>query len=198
MIEEIIKREWDFFQKVHHIDGRADCQDDFETFYLQRKSQFEVFYDDVNKSYLQDLKDYEKIGRNPLMEKYAYMMESSDPEYFQTIKEYLPQLAPQQIQLINSICAIEVDMREEFNQQYPHLASHARYTHTSEDTQAETSFETYLRGELSTYSFETLWLYGKMLVDMINKQENIIFSIMEHTAKAYGYQSLEKAEQRHQ
>lgn len=197
MIEEIIKREWDFFQKVHHIDGRADCQDDFETFYLQRKSQFEVFYENVRESYLQDLKNYATIGRNPLMEKYAYMMESSDPKYFQTIQDYLPKLDQQQKQLIDSICEIEVAMREEFNQQYPHLASRARYTHTNEDTHEDTSFETYLRGELSTYSPYTLWLYGKMLADMMNKQENIILLTMEHTVKAYGYQSLEEAEQRY-
>lgn len=37
MIEEIIQREWDFFQKVQHIDGRASCQDDFETFINKEK-----------------------------------------------------------------------------------------------------------------------------------------------------------------
>lgn len=49
MVDEIVQLEWDFFQQVHHIDGRASCQDDFETFYLQRKSQFEAFYQNVQK-----------------------------------------------------------------------------------------------------------------------------------------------------
>ena len=56
MVDEIVQLEWDFFQQVHHIDGRASCQDDFETFYLQRKSQFEAFYQNVQKACLQDLK----------------------------------------------------------------------------------------------------------------------------------------------
>ena len=45
-----------FFSTGSHIDGRASCQDDFETFYLQRKSQFEAFYQNVQKACLQDLK----------------------------------------------------------------------------------------------------------------------------------------------
>ena len=43
IIEEIIQREWDFFQHVQHIDGRASCQDDFETFEKQRTAQFLVY-----------------------------------------------------------------------------------------------------------------------------------------------------------
>lgn len=196
MIDEIIKREWDFFQEVHNIGGRASCQDDFETFYLQRKGQFEVFDDDVNQSYLQDLKDAKEIGRNLIMEKYAYMMESTDPQYYQTIQNQLPVLNEQQKELINYICEIEVQMREEFNQLYPHLASQARYTHTQEDEIDDTSFETYLRGELSTYSGHTLWLYGKMILQMLEKQENMIMLIMERTVKAYGYVSLDDAEKK--
>lgn len=194
MIDEIIKREWDFFQQVQNIGGRASCQDDFETFYLQRKGQFEIFDDDVRESYLQDLKDAKEIGRNLVMEKYAFMMESTDPEYFQTIQDQLPVLDSQQKELINYICEIEVQMREEFNQQYPHLSSQARYTHSQEDEKDDTSFETYLRGELSTYSAHTLWLYGKMILQMLENQENMIVLIMERTVKAYGYSSLDDAE----
>ena len=56
MIKEIIEREWEFFQKVQNIGGRASCQDDFETFNIQRTAQFKVFYQDVLESYLNDLK----------------------------------------------------------------------------------------------------------------------------------------------
>ena len=34
-IEEIIKIEWQMFQNVDNLGGRADCQDDFETFLIQ-------------------------------------------------------------------------------------------------------------------------------------------------------------------
>ncbi len=197
MIDEIIQREWEFFQKVHNIGGRASCQDDFETFYLQRKGQFEVFYDNLLQSYLQDLKDAKAIGRNLVMEKYAYMMESTDFQYFQTIKGDLPVLDFKQRELIDYICQVEVQMREEFNQKYPNLSSLMRDTYSHEDQQDDTSFETYLRGELSTYSPQTLWLYGQMIVDMLKRNENMIIHIMHKTIEAYGYSSLEEAEEKH-
>lgn len=194
MIEEIIQREWDFFQKVENIGGRASCQNDFETFYLQRKGQFEVFYPEVNEAYLEDLKLYKEIGRNPIMEKYAYMMESTEPEYYELIKKQLPQRSEDQIQIINSICQIEVSMREVFNEKYPKLSNNARNTYTSDDKKEDTSFETYLRGELSTYSSRTLYLYGRMLADMLEKDQNIVLMIQEKTVQAYGYQSLDDIE----
>lgn len=194
MIEEIIQREWDFFQEVHNIGGRASCQDNFETFYLQRKGQFEVFYPEVNESYLKDLKLYKEIGRNPIMEKYAYMMESTDKDYYDTIKDQLPERSEEQMDIINTICRIEVAMREVFDQQYPRLSSLARDTHTGDDQQENTSFETYLRGELSTYSPETLYLYGRMIANMYQNDQNMILMIQEKTVQAYGYRSLDDAE----
>ena len=193
MIEEIIQREWDFFQEVHNIGGRASCQDNFETFYLQRKGQFEVFYPEVNESYLKDLKLYKEIGRNPIMEKYAYMMESTDPEYFDTIRDQLPAVDQQKKDFINALCDIEVSMREDMNEKYPYLLAQARLTHTLEDEKDDTSFETYLRGELMTYSDETLYLYGQMVLRMVQNQENLIEKILTNTVKAYGYSSLEEA-----
>ena len=68
-----------------------------------------------------------------------------------------------QKKLIESIVAIEVTMREEVNEKYPQIASLARYTYSYEDDIENTSFETYLRGELSTYSPHTLYLYGQMI-----------------------------------
>lgn len=196
MIEDIIQREWEFFQQVQNIDGRASCQDDFETFYLQRKSQFEVFPPDLQQSYLNDLIEAKNVGRNPVMEKYAYMMESTDPSYYQTIKDSLPKIDDMQLQMIDTMCRIEVEMREEFNEQYPYLSQNARYTHTSEDEIDDASFETYLRGELKTYSMETLSLYGIMLIYKYKHQQNLITEIMTRTVKAYGYESLEDAERK--
>lgn len=194
MIKEIIEREWEFFQKVQNIGGRASCQDDFETFYLQRKSQFEVFSTELLQSYLLDLKEAKNQGRNMIMEKYAYMMESTDPAYFLQIQDQLPVIDLSQRELIDFICQIEVSMREEFNQKYPYLACNARETHTYEDQKDETSFETYLRGELMTYSSQTLYLYGQMLVEKMKNNRNIIIEIMEKTVISYGYVSLEEAE----
>ncbi len=193
MVEDIVNLEWEFFQQVHHIDGRASCQDDFETFYLQRKSQFEAFDEDVQKACLRDLEVAKQVGRNPVMEKYAYMMESTDPQYYQQIQDSLPEVDQQKRDLIDAICEMEVTMREDMNQKYPYLLSQARLTHSYQDEKDDTSFETYLRGELMTYSDETLYLYGQMVVNMVKNGENLIENILLHTVKAYGYSSLEEA-----
>ena len=128
------------------------------------------------------------------MEKYAYMMESTDPEYYDQIKDQLPTRTKEQLDIIDSICQIEVTMREEFNQRYPKLAGNARDTYTEDDQKNNTSFETYLRGELSTYSPQTLYLYGKMLADMYQKGQNIVLMIQEKTVQGYGYASLDDIE----
>lgn len=193
MVEDIVNLEWEFFQQVHHIDGRASCQDDFETFYLQRKSQFEAFDEDVQKACLRDLEVAKQVGGNPVMEKYAYMMESTDPQYYQQIQDSLPEVDQQKRDLIDAICEMEVTMREDMNQKYPYLLSQARLTHSYQDEKDDTSFETYLRGELMTYSDETLYLYGQMVVNMVKNGENLIENILLHTVKAYGYSSLEEA-----
>ena len=196
IIEEIIQREWDFFQHVQHIDGRASCQDDFETFEKQRTAQFLVYTPELLQSYLNDLKTYLEIGRNPIMEKYAYMMQSSDPEYYKTIENDLPSIDEFQKQIIDTICNIQVSMRESFNQQYPVLASLSRVTHKEEDEKEDTSFETYLRGELMTYSPTSLYLSGQMIINMANHHENMTVEIMKNTVKAYGYKDLDDAEEK--
>ena len=196
MIEEIIKREWEFFQEVHHIDGRASCQDDFDTFQKQRSAQFMIYSDELLESYLQDLKNAKKNHRNLIYEKYAYMMEYTDKEYYEKIKDTLPKINHMQKDIVEVICQIEVGMREELNQQYPSLSKLSRTTYTKDDEQDDTSFETYLRGELYTYSPETLYLYGKMVTDKAKNHQNMIIEIMENTVKAYGYKSILEAEQK--
>ena len=67
--------------------------------------------------------------------------------------------------------------------------------HTFEDTPYSTSFETYLRGEMGTYSDRTLELYGRFIVSYLQSGKNLTKDIMTNTALLYGYESLEKAEE---
>ncbi|MBP5414534.1 MAG: DUF4125 family protein, partial [Lachnospiraceae bacterium] len=83
---------------------------------------------------------------------------------------------------------------EDFAEDYPKVTGTARKIHTYEDTPFDTSYETYLRGELLTYSPKTLELYGRYVVDHVNKENNIAKEIMTNTALLYGYRSLEDLE----
>ena len=83
---------------------------------------------------------------------------------------------------------------EEFSAGYPTLAGNARNIHTWEDTPEDTSYETYLRGELGTYSDKMLELYGRYVVEYARTGRNTAYEIMENSVKMYGYQDVETAE----
>ena len=195
IIEQIVEMEWEMFQNVRNTGGRAACQDDFETFDVMRKSQFLTWDLPLLESYWQDLQEGKAQGRNLVMEKYAYMMESTAPKEYEAIATGLPKISEEKQAMVEQIVAIQVGWREEFAEKYPHLSGQARIIHTSEDTLYDISFETYLRGELKTYSMQTLVLYGRRIVEFVQEQKNMTEEIMRYTTAFYGYKTLEDAEQ---
>lgn len=195
IIEQIVEMEWEMFQNVRNTGGRAACQDDFETFDVMRKSQFLIWDLPLLESYWQDLQEGKAQGRNLVMEKYAYMMESTAPKEYKAIATGLPKISEEKQAMVEQIVAIQVGWREEFAEKYPHLSGQARIIHTSEDTLYDISFETYLRGELKTYSMQTLVLYGRRIVAFVQEQKNMTEEIMRYTTAFYGYKTLEDAEQ---
>lgn len=194
IIEQIVEMEWEMFQNVRNTGGRAACQDDFETFDVMRKSQFLTWDLPLLESYWQDLQEGKAQGRNLVMEKYAYMMESTAPKEYEAIATGLPKISEEKQAMVEQIVAIKVGWREEFAEKYPHLSGQARIIHTSEDTLYDISFETYLRGELKTYSMQTLVLYGRRIVAFVQEQKNMTEEIMRYTTAFYGYKTLEDAE----
>lgn len=194
IIEQIVEMEWEMFQNVRNTGGRAACQDDFETFDVMRKSQFLTWDLPLLESYWQDLQEGKAQGRNLVMEKYAYMMESTAPKEYEAIATGLPKISEEKQAMVEQIVAIQVGWREEFAEKYPHLSGQARIIHTSEDTLYDISFETYLRGELKTYSMQTLVLYGRRIVAFVQEQKNMTEEIMCYTTAFYGYKTLEDAE----
>lgn len=192
LIESIIELEWEAFDKVDNEGGRADCQDDFETFYIMRKSQYLTWNVSMLQSFLEDLKAAKNKGWNLISEKYARMMESTCKEEYDKLVDKLPYVSKEKRALVEQIVAIQVVFMKEFSKEYPNVAQNARVIHTSEDTFFRTSYETYLRGELLTYSDETLKLYGEFIVSLAREKKNLAKMIMENTAKMYGYSNLEE------
>ncbi len=196
IIEDIVALEWEQFDKVKNEGGRADCQDDWNTFSIMRKSQYMAWETPLLNSYLADLINANKQGWNLIMEKYARMMESTTPEKYESLKQELPVRSPERIAIQEEIIRIQVAWMEEFAKQYPKMAGNARSIHTYEDNPYNTSYETYLRGELGTYSEETFVLYGRFVIALSKQGENLAYNIMDNTAKLYGYVSVEDAEAR--
>lgn len=195
MIDLIIKMEWEMFDKTRNKGGRADCQDDFSTFNIMRKSQFMVYDSELLENYYNDLTQACKTGRNLIMEKYARMMKTTVPEEYKAIEKYLPYISDEHARCVENITEMQVGMMEEFAKKYPKMANNARSIHTSEDSEYNTSYETYLRGEMLSYSYESAKLYERMLKRYEAAHKNIARDIMENTAKLYGYDNLEHAEE---
>lgn len=196
IIEQIVDLEWKQFDKVKNEGGRASCQDDFVTFSVMRKSQYMTWNEELLSSYRRDLMDANDRGWNLIMEKYARMMKSTTPEKYAELEAELPTLNEQRIAIQEEIIKIQVAWMEEFARKYPKMADNARSIHTSEDTEYNTSYETYLRGELGTYSDDTFVLYGRFITALMQSGKNLAYETMTNTAKLYGYESVEDAEKR--
>ena len=196
MIEKLVDIEWEMFQATDNEGGRADCQNNYNTFTLMRRSQFLAWNDELVRSYLADLMDARQTGRNLVTEKYARMMESTAYAEYEKFKDKLPVIDDERRTIAEQIIAIQVGWLEEFVKKYPALAGQIRYIHTAEDTPYDTSAETYLRGELSTYSKDTFILYCRYVIELYQSGRNLNEMIMENTVLQYGYKSLGDAQVR--
>lgn len=195
LIEEIVKLEFGAFDKVQNVGGRASCQNDWPTFYVMRKSQYLTWNRQMLLQYHYDFQRELENGHNLIEEKYGRMMESTAPEEYAEMKHHFPYLSPEKQAIIEQIVGLQVGWMEEFATEYPTLASNARSVHTAEDNLYNTSYETYLRGEISTYSDKMLELYGRYIVSYAREGRNVAYDIMTNSARMYGYKSLDAAEQ---
>lgn len=193
LIAAIISAEWQMFDKVQNEGGRAACQNDARTFAIMRYSQFAPLPQDVLESYRDDLEQAAQVGRNLLAEKYAYMMEYTDPATFdRTLRDHLPAVSAYKQALCARIANRLIRDEQQFAVRYPALHAQGRPT---EGAQADdVSVHVYALGELKTYSERTLERYDAWL--RAHPEENISVSVHRVMVQLYGYDSLESAEAR--
>lgn len=196
LVEMVADLEFEAFDKVKNEGGRASCQNDWKTFSIMRKSQYLTWNRTMLMQYLFDFRREYSRGHNLIEEKYGRMMESTAPERYQEIKDYFPELSPEKKGIIEQICAMQVGWMEEFANHYPFLADNARSIHTTEDNPFNTSYETYLRGELGTYSDKMLELYGRYIVGYAKEGKNLAHDIMTNCVHFYGYADIDVAEEK--
>ncbi len=197
LIFEVAQTEWELFQQVYNTGGRASCQDDPDTFFKMRMSQWMVYSDEVLLSYREDCENACKEGRNVIFEKYGRMMESTFPEEYEGIKEHLPDVTDK-LDIVEKIVKVNLEWDAEMMKEYPNLRKRGRVATTAEDgIMAGSSMESYLRGELLTYSKRTLELVWKETEEAYNKGESLLKQTITNETLFYGYQSLEAAEARY-
>lgn len=195
IINAVIEREWFMFDKVQNIGGcRASCQDDEWTFYVNRYSQFSALSQETVFSYYNDLTRALEEGRNVITEKYGYMMEYTDPEYYhRELENVLPVIEEEKLDIVQQIVDIQLRQERVFRARFPYFAGKGRLLDDVESSFA--SFKVYSIGELKTYSYNTLKLFLRDI--KLTDSENVLsLSYMIHlnTARFYGYKTLEEAE----
>lgn len=191
LVAEIVAREWEMFQSVANVGGPADCQHDPETFKIMRLSQMETWDQALLESYREDLVAAQLAGRNLLSEKYAWMMRETHPQEFAALQAQLPVVSASAKVMIEEIVAVHLTWQREVALAYPTLLSHGR---AATGAEKGTSLETYLRGELSTYSEKTLELYRALVLAKQQAGQNEAKENLWHQVRQYGFASLEDCE----
>lgn len=193
--EAVVRHEWTQFQAVRGDDGRADCQNDWPQFRQMRLSQFRTWPLRLLHSYAADLDAADAAGRNLLTEKYARMMVSTEPErYARQIAPVLPVLPDERVAQQEAVIAVQVGWARDFRARYPHLGQAMRVLRTAEDTAEATSFETYLRGELGTYSDRTFAHYRRLVEETAAAGGNLTEQTIGWTVELGGFSGLDEAE----
>ena len=185
LIKEILNRELSMFVSVPSR-FPASCQADPEGFRLHRSSQFSVWTKKALRSYLKDLKKAEKLGKNLMTLKYARMENQIPPLHND----------PEVEKRIDRMISIQQKWQQELAVKYPGIIGRGRPLAEQKNTQQTTSFSTYLRGELETYSVKTLALLHKDLIKAESGRKNLAEGIYLALAKNLGYKTLQDAETR--
>lgn len=196
LIEWIVKLEWEMFTAVANVGGRADCQDDLQTFQIMRRSQALTWSPALLQSYMNDLQVARRCGMNLMTIKYARMMEYTHPDEYARIKDHLPLIPDQTRQLIDEIIAVHLQWDREMIERYPHLRSRGRPATHAGDSASVTSAETYLRGELMTFSERSIAILHHDTLAAQAAGVNLAEQTLRNMVQAYGYGSLEEAERR--
>lgn len=195
MIEQIIRAEWMMFQTVGGIGGKMGCQEDWATFRIMRYSYYNAWSDQMIRSYAKDLDEAEHDKRNLIMEKYAYMMEFTDPEYYRSkLLPYFPRIDEDTRKMIDEIAEYLIGCDREFALRYPKLSRKGRPIEAAADTGKDTSMETYFKGELRTYSRFTLQFFVEYILKCKSEGINFAFLVKDKMVRMYGYSSIEDAE----
>jgi len=179
LIDRILTVELSMFLTVRTV-GRAACQDHPEEFRQNRAAQFFTWSEKTLTSYLEDLMAAEEEGKNLMTMKYARMVNqipclNDDP-------------------LIEKIVAIQTSWQKDLVARYPCLMGRARVIESRQDTDWQTSFETYLRGELETYSGKTLRSLYEDIQRYEQDHQNMNQRLYDFLIKDLGYESLDEAE----
>ena len=194
-VQELLDLEWRLFDAAPQAGQRSAQFEDREQFIVTRSAQLAAWSPELLESWRQDLQSAQAEGRNPINEKYIYMLEQVNPERYAALKSDIPEASLEKLWLVDWICHTQITWQESLLMKYPCLTQNSRSIHRSADGQESVSYETYLRGELMTYSVYTLRLYARQVEYAQKTGQNLCETMLENTVRLLGFQSLAMAEQ---
>jgi len=179
IIAAIVALELEMFLTVP-ADGSYSCQQDPAGFRLHRKAQFSFWSGDTLQSYLDDLEQAKADNINLMTIKYGRMQNIIPRGNFNP--------------LIEKIAEVQSKWQAEMIQKYPHLMAGARDLSPSQDSADQTSFETYLKGELETFADMTLALLYRDILGLVSTGVNGSEKVYDYLVKEMGYDSIAAAD----
>jgi hypothetical protein len=186
-IDNIIKGEWEMFVSVNdgaHADSitesRPSCRDYPDEFKLHRESKLISWSQKTLSSYLDDIVQARKTGRNLMTYKYARMdnlipCENNSP-------------------FINTIATAMLNWQKAFIDKYPGIMSGGRTLAGGKPGVDWPSFDNYLRCELESYSDKTLECLASDIETLKKEGKSMSEMIYLYLIRKKGYDSLDQAE----
>ncbi|MFM9414318.1 DUF4125 family protein [Peptococcus simiae] len=183
LIQALIDLEWSFFTQVQGLNGRALCQENPQTFAIMRRAQHQIFSEKTLDALMNDLLDAAEAGRNPMTEKYARMMEQSDPDYFaRELALECPTLSAEKATTLQALRQLFADAQSAFSENA--MAQQVR-GRVAVSGAGEVSGLDYLMGELATWSMVTLSLALADIKAWQAAGRNPVEAIVAYTVDAY-------------
>lgn len=195
IIEDIIALEWDLVNQVDTSTEKEPCLYDKTIFTSNRKNLLAAWSQELQESYYKDLFTAQIEGRNPISEKYRYMLEQTNPEEYRKIKENQPEQSMEKLFLMDWISENLLEWQESLAQKYPRLVGNKKMIRRNLENRAQKTFETYMRGDLVTFSVKTLRVYAAYIEHLKKHGLNLNQMIFQNAVAQYGCQTLEEAEQ---
>lgn len=163
----ILDFEWKNFDEIRGINGRALCQDSPKEFFIMRLAQYLAYNRKLIGYLYEDLKKAEKNGFNPIFDKYARMMEFTDKDKFESIKENLEELSPVKSHLLENI-------KKTLNSKATNIPKDLKKVRPERSKDKSISSNDYYIAEITCLSLKTLWAIEHMIDNpSYNLEENI-------------------------
>jgi len=179
IINAVLEIELEMFLTVNPTPTNS-CQEYPESFKLHRRAQFAPWSLETLASYLDDLHAAQDSGKNLMRLKYARM------------QGLIP--CQNSNSLIDEIVRLKMDWQKEMFRRYPAVMNGARPLDDADEAAQMTSFETYARGELETYSDRTLELLHADMLARRERSGNWSEEVYKALVQESGYPSLAEAE----